>query len=89
MPEAGQRKLQRLLLEAKGDLPPWQGIPEAKWSWIASRCGPEELAALRERIAELEAELATVEDWDGDTRDDIHKALHMFRQIAAAVAKAP
>lgn len=79
-------KLQSLLLEAKGDLPPGQGIPEDKWFWIASRCGLEELATLRQRIADLEAELETVEDWDGDTRDDIHNALLMFRQIAAAVA---
>ncbi|MCB1483194.1 MAG: hypothetical protein KDJ55_14845 [Rhodobiaceae bacterium] len=75
-------RLQDLLIEAKGDLPPWQSIPEELWGWIASQCGAAELAEIQDRILRLEAELETTEVWDGDTCDDIHKAIHMFRAIA-------
>ena len=75
--------LQNILLDAKGDLRPWEPIPEALWGAIAAQCGPDELAEIEERISDLEAELEATEAWDGDTRDDIHKAIHMFRTIAA------
>ncbi len=39
-----------------------------------------------ERIARLKAELETTEDWDGDTRDDIHAAIYRFSQLLRGTA---
>lgn len=73
--------LQRLLVEAKGDRPPWEPIPEARWPAIAARCGPAEVEELEARVAALREELTAVPGWDGDTSDDIHRALHFFEDL--------
>ena len=78
-------RLQEILLQAKGDLPPWQSIPEDRWDWIAAQCGPAEQEEIQNRIRQLERDLEGVEVWDGDARDDIHKAIHMFQEIAVIV----
>lgn len=75
-------KLQDILLEAKRGLAPWQKIPESQWPQIASRCREAELAEIDDRLSRLEHELATVEDWDGDTRDDIYSTISMFRALS-------
>jgi hypothetical protein len=76
-------KLQQILTAAKQGREPWEPIPPGEWPAIAARCGAPEVAEIRERIAALEAELPTVDDWDGDTRDDIHRAMELFRGILA------
>jgi hypothetical protein len=53
------------------------------------RCGPDGLGEIDRRLAPLRAELLAVEDWDGDTRDDIHRAMHMFREIARLARQRP
>ena len=73
--------LQNILIAAKAGLSPWEQIPQSRWARIASSCGTAELAEIRERIAKLQAELQAVEEWDGDTRDDIHQAIYFFRGI--------
>lgn len=73
--------LPRLLAEAKGDRPPWEPIPEAAWPAIAARCGTAEIEELEARITALRAELKTVPDWDGDTSDDVHRALYFFGRL--------
>jgi len=76
-------RLQALLVEAKKGLEPWQRIPAAAIPLIAARCGAAEFAEIHERIAALKAELAETETWDGDTRDDIHRAIAFFTSLAA------
>lgn len=78
-------RLQNLLLRAKEGLQPWERIPDSKLPLIAAQCGAAELAEIRERIDSLKAELVTVEEWDGDTQDDIHRAIHFFSSIADLV----
>lgn len=79
-------ELQAVLLAAKRGLAPWEPIPETRWREVASRCGPAEIAEIGERIARLVSDLAQVEHWDGDTRDDIHRAIEMFRAIVELAA---
>jgi len=78
-------RLQNLLLQAKEGLQPLDRIPESKLPTIAAQCDAAELAEIRERIDALKAELVTVEDWDGDTQDDIHLALSFFNNLADLV----
>lgn len=54
---------------------------------VAEQCGPYELKELQERIKELECELSSVEEWDGDTQDDIHDALSYFSCIQSILIK--
>ncbi len=75
--------LQSLLLTAKEGLALGQSIPQSRWPAIAAKCGPAELAEIHIRIAKLRAELEAVEEWDGDTQDDIHIAIDFFAQLAA------
>lgn len=51
---------------------------QEKWKAIASKCGPAEIAEITERIATLKAELRTIEEWDGETMDDINIAIYQF-----------
>lgn len=73
--------LQRILVAAKADLAPWEPIPEARWPGIAAQCGPEEAVEIHHRIAALEAELAAVQSWDGDTQIEIQRAIEFFQGI--------
>lgn len=75
-------RLQNLLLEAKAGLEPWEQIPESRLSTIAEQCGIAEVAEIQERINALKFELTMVEDWDGDTQDDIHLAIAFFNKLA-------
>ena len=74
-------RLQDLLLDAKRGLEPWEPIPREAWPRIAAACGAEERAEIAARIAELRRELETVEAWDGDTRDDIWRAIEFFEAL--------
>jgi len=78
-------RLQNLLLQAKEGLQPWERIPGTKLPAIAAQCGVAELAEIRARIGALQQELATVEDWDGDTQDDIHLTINFFSKLADLV----
>lgn len=75
-------KLQDILVEAKRGLLRWESIPEQQWPAIASQCGVAELEEIDRRISHLEGELATTEEWDGDVRDEIWRAIEMFRALA-------
>ncbi|MBT0570364.1 hypothetical protein KIK84_08495 [Curvibacter sp. CHRR-16] len=75
--------LQSLLLTAKEGLAIGQSIPQTRSPAIAAKCGPTEVAEIHIRIAKLRAELEAVEEWDGETQDDIHVAIDFFTQLAA------
>jgi hypothetical protein len=77
--------LQNSLVTAKSGLTLWERIPPSRWAQIASSCGPAEIAELRERIAKLEVELQSIEEWDGDTQDDIHRTIDFLREIIAMI----
>ena len=73
--------LQKILVTEKVGLKPWEHIPQSRWEHIASLCGPAEVAELRMRIAKLQAELQSIEEWDGDTQDDINITIYFYREI--------
>lgn len=74
-------KLSALIDDAKVGLSIQESIPEARWNAIAAHCGAPEVAEIKARIASLKAELATIEEWDGDTQDDIHLAISRFSRL--------
>ena len=76
-------KLQQILVRAKADLAPWESIPRDRWERIAAECGPDEVTEIHTRMGALRSELNAVESWDGDTRDDIHRALELFAGLLA------
>ncbi|WP_236170218.1 hypothetical protein [Pseudomonas parasichuanensis] len=79
-------KLIALIAEAQAGLSIQEKIPEERWAAIAAQCGAVEVAEIMERIALLKAELETIEDWDGDTRDDINAAIYRFSQLLRRTA---
>ncbi|MGA8134114.1 MAG: hypothetical protein WCA48_08170 [Pseudomonas gingeri] len=74
-------KLSALIAEAKVGLSVQQSIPEARWAAISKQCGGDEIAEIRARIEALKTELASVEEWDGDTQDQINVAIFRFSQL--------
>lgn len=74
-------KLSALIAEVTAELSLQESIPDAKWVAVAKQCGDEDIADIQERIASLKAELASVEDWDGDTQDDINVAIFRFSNL--------
>jgi hypothetical protein len=74
-------KLQRILVAEKEGLALGQLIPRTRWPAIAEQCGADEVAELRSRIQQLRRELENVEEWDGDTQDDINSAIYFFDQL--------
>lgn len=75
--------LQNILVQAKAGLEPWEPIPQAQWQSIAANCGPAEFEEIETRIQNLKQELTETPDWDGDTQDDINKALWFFKSLLA------
>ena len=73
--------LQKLMENAKSGLSVQEKISDEDWHAIAKQCGASEIGEIEQRIARLRAELETVEEWDGDTQDDIHLAISRFTQL--------
>ncbi|KIQ12027.1 hypothetical protein YA0729_10350 [Pseudomonas simiae] len=73
--------LQKLIENAKSGLSVQEKISDEDWQAIAKQCGASEIAEIEQRIARLRAELETIEEWDGDTQDDIHLAISRFTQL--------
>jgi hypothetical protein len=82
-------KLSALIDDARAGLSVQERIPEARWNAIATHCGAPEIAEIKARIAALKAELATVEEWDGDTQDEIHLAISSFNRLLALTGTPP
>ncbi|RFP08167.1 hypothetical protein D0T23_30125 [Duganella sp. BJB475] len=59
----------------------WEPIPEAQWQAIAADCGRVEFQDIERRIQNLKNELAETLEWDGDTQDDINRALRFFKSL--------
>jgi hypothetical protein len=73
--------LQKLIENAKSGLSVQEKISDEDWQAIAKQCGASEIEEIEQRIARLRAKLETVEEWDGDTQDDIHLAISSFTQL--------
>ncbi|WP_039784813.1 hypothetical protein [Herbaspirillum huttiense] len=82
-------KLSALIDEARIGLSIQQAIPPAQWDAIAKRCGDREVEEIKERIDALRAELANVEEWDGDTQDEINIAISRFSRLLALIGVNP
>ena len=76
--------LQNLIVNARSGLALDEKISDDSWQAIAKQCGAAEIAEIEQRIVSLRAELETVEEWDGDTQDDIHLAIYSFTQLLKA-----
>ncbi|WP_460110069.1 hypothetical protein [Pseudomonas sp. S3_H04] len=81
-------KLSAMIAQASAGLSVQQRISDEKWAAIAQQCGDEEVAEIRSRIDALRTELSTVEDWDGDTQDEIHLAIAQFARMLELASKA-
>lgn len=82
-------QLTALIAQAQAGLSVQQNIPQERWEAIATQCGAEEIAEIKTRIASLKAAREAVEDWDGDTRDDLYFAIaHFTRLLELASAHA-
>ena len=73
--------LQKLITSARCGLSVQEKISDEKWQEIATLCGPAEIAEIEIRINDLRAELETIEDWDGDTQDDVNSAIYKFKLL--------
>ena len=73
--------LQKLIENAKSGLSVQEKISADGWRAIAKQCGASEIHEIEQRIARLRAELETIEEWNGDTQDDIHLAISSFTQL--------
>ncbi|QBQ39629.1 hypothetical protein E1742_25925 [Pseudoduganella plicata] len=82
-------KLSSFIDNAKVGLSIQERIPESRWDAIAENCGAPEVAEIKARIAGLTAELETIEEWDGDTRDDIHLAISKFSRLLVLTGTLP
>ncbi|PBQ21251.1 hypothetical protein CCL08_05000 [Pseudomonas congelans] len=76
--------LQNLIVNARFGLSAQEKISDEGWQAIAWQCGAPEVEEIEQRIARLRAELETVEDWDGDTQDDIHLAISSFTRLLSS-----
>ncbi|UOB24286.1 hypothetical protein MRY17_00865 [Pseudomonas orientalis] len=76
--------LQNLIVNARSGLALDEKISNDRWQAIAKQCGAAEIEEIEQRIVSLRAELETVEEWDGDTQDDIHLAINTFTQLLKA-----
>lgn len=74
-------KLQELIDKARSGLSVQENISDAGWQAIATQCGPAEIAEIQERIIKLRAELETVEEWDGDSQDDLYFAISTLTRL--------
>lgn len=79
----GASRLRELLAEAKRGLAPWEPVPLASLPAVAAACGPAERAEVETRLAALRAALEPVPEWDGDTRDDVWRAIETFEALQA------
>ena len=82
-------RLAQLVADACTGLSIQERCPDAQWEAIATHCGDAEIAEIKERIASLKAELATVEKWDGDTQDEIHIAISRFSHLLRLANSGP
>ncbi|MHA3463257.1 hypothetical protein [Yersinia enterocolitica] len=74
-------KLQKLFIEERHNLEPWEAPPLASLIRISKKCGRDEIAAAHISIMYLKSELAMTSDWDGDTQDDIWKTIEQLKQL--------
>ncbi|WP_033738000.1 hypothetical protein [Pantoea stewartii] len=79
------RKLQKLITAEYTNHPSQSNLPTTAITRIASKCRKDEVADAHILIKQLKAELAIVPDWDGDTQDDIWKAIELFRSILSKI----
>lgn len=73
--------LQTLIVNARFGLSVQEKISDEGWQAIARQCGAPKFEEIEQRITRLRAELETVEEWDGDTQDDIHLAIYSFTRL--------
>lgn len=81
------RKIQKLIALEKSGFSPYSNLSPASISRIARKCRRDEVADAHILMKQYKAELATVPDWDGDTQDDIWRAMQLFRDILDKVRR--
>ncbi|MBC2383906.1 hypothetical protein PsexTeo8_60940 (plasmid) [Pseudomonas extremaustralis] len=74
-------QLTALIKQASEGLCVQQSISPIGWEIIAKQCGAAEIAEIKTRIASLKAAREAVEEWDGDTRDDLYFAIANFTRL--------
>lgn len=74
-------KLNALYAKARTGLSPYEKTPEDALKRMARKCGRDEIAAINIRIMQFRAELAVVQEWDGDEQDMVWDAISECRKL--------
>ena len=80
------KRFQQLLADAKPG--PFEPVPDTRISAIAASLQERDIAEVAAELENLAREKAATPDWDGDTRDDIARAQHLFARLLVAVPAA-
>jgi len=75
------KKLSLLFKKERLNLKPWEPTPYEGLQRIAAECKRDEIAEIYIRIRYFQAERAMTPEWDGDTQDDIWKAINQLQQV--------
>lgn len=79
------QKLQKLIITERKELSPYCRLSEQAITRIALQCARDELAGAHIYIKQLKSELAIVPVWDGDTQDDIWRAIELYQAIISKI----
>ncbi|RFT11132.1 hypothetical protein DYB39_09190 [Providencia rettgeri] len=80
-------KLYQLIISERGKDNWYSKLSNDAISRIAAKCGRDEIAEAHIKLKYFKSELMVVPDWDGDTQDDIWRAIELFRAILAECNK--
>lgn len=75
------KKLPELYRKERLNLKPWEPTSIEGLQRIAAKCGRDEIAEIHIRIMLLQAEKEMAPEWDGDTQDDIWKAINNLKLV--------
>lgn len=75
------RKIQKLISAEREEFTPYSSLSAESISRIATGCGRDEIADAHILMKQFKSELVTIPEWDGDTEDDIWRAIQLLRAI--------
>ncbi|APR32332.1 hypothetical protein BTW28_15895 [Citrobacter freundii] len=79
------RKIQKLISAEREEFTPYSSLSVG----IATGCGRDEIADAHILMKQFKSELVTIPEWDGDTEDDIWRAIQLLRTILEQIQIGP
>lgn len=83
------RKIQKLISAEREEFTPYSSLSAESISRIATGCGRDEIADTYILMKQFKSELVTIPEWDGDTEDDIWRAIQLLRTILEQIQIGP